>query len=181
MSCIVLCTKHVQFEELPSIIRKKMHLNRQPVQLYKWHLCFWEVEISSSKLTAEVIRSSISLPAVQQILITLISDLSLHRSCSFSMPVQSHFSQSIIKDKVILGLQSQGYKLKYPVWTQSASSLQNLVSRFFFNCFFFFSFPQHQWGFFFWWMLSWKSNSSSSIIVASTLCPPSSQIDAACN
>lgn len=144
MSCIVLGTEAHRVWRITIHNSKKMHLNRQPVQLYKWHLCFWEVEISSSMLTAEVIRSSISLPAVQQILITLISDLSLHRSCSFSMPVQSHFSQSIIKDKVILGLQSQGYKLKYPVWIQSASSLQNQASRFFFNCFFFFSFPQHQ-------------------------------------
>lgn len=47
------------------------------------------------------------------------------------MPVQSHSSQSIIKDKVILGLQSQGYKPKYPVWIQPASSLQTQLFRFF--------------------------------------------------
>lgn len=63
-------------------------------------------------LTVEVIEASISLPALSQILITQSWDPSRHSSLSLSMLVQSHFSQPIIKDKVILSLPRRGTQIE---------------------------------------------------------------------
>lgn len=87
--------------------------------------CIYE-HAPSVRRTAEVIEASISLPALQQILITLSWDPSHHSSVSFSMLVQSHFSQPIIKDKVILSLPRRGTQIEissvYPICLVSLKS-----------------------------------------------------------
>lgn len=68
--------------------------------------------VPSVSLSLEVIEESISLLALWQLLITLGWEPSLHSSVSFSMLVQSHFSQPIIKDKVILSLPRRGARIE---------------------------------------------------------------------